>query len=304
MDDNVKEIAGLYPMRVVSRLTGLTADTIRVWERRYAAVEPDRTQGNKRRYSGAEVRRLVLLRRATELGHSIGEVARLRDEELRRIIGQTSPDVRTQASLYAAIVEDYFQAIFDYDVQRAESVLTRTAAILPPMTLTLEVIVPLMRQVGEAWRSGRLRISHEHIISGQLRSLIGTLLRHVEPGAGAPRLIVATPPGHLHEFGAIIGAFIAASRGFEPIYLGPHVPLADIADAAEQSGASLVILSIVRDCEAAEQESLIEGLKSLAKEREVWLGIPEGNGLAKAALPVKVMHRYEDLDRALSERAG
>jgi methanogenic corrinoid protein MtbC1 len=303
MDDNVKEIAGLYPMRVVSRLTGLTADTIRVWERRYAAVEPDRTQGNKRRYSGAEVRRLVLLRRATELGHSIGQVAGLRDEELRRIIGQTSPDVQTQASLCAAIVEDYFQAIFDYQVQRAESILTRTAAILPPMTLTLEVMVPLMRKVGEAWRSGRLRISHEHIISGQLRSLIGTLLRHLEPVAGAPRVIVATPPGHLHEFGAIIGAFIAASRGFEPIYLGSHMPFPEIADAAEQSGATLIVLSIVRDCEPAERDLLIEGLRSLAAKHEVWLGIPEGNELAKAALPLKVMHRYEDLDVALRTRA-
>ena len=68
----MKELSGLYPMRVVSRLSGLTADTIRVWERRYQAVSPERTGGNKRRYSGSQVRRLVLLRRATELGHSIG----------------------------------------------------------------------------------------------------------------------------------------------------------------------------------------------------------------------------------------
>jgi DNA-binding transcriptional MerR regulator len=304
MTNNVQPITGLYPMRVVSRLTGLTADTIRVWERRYGAVAPDRTEGNKRRYSGGQVRRLVLLRRATELGHSIGQVARLQDEDLRRIIGETGPDVASQSSLYSAIVEDYLGAISAYEVQRAESILSRTAAILPPMTLTLEVIVPLMRRVGEEWRADRLRIPHEHLISAQLRSLLGTLMRHNDPVTGAPRIVVATPPQHLHEFGAIIGAFIAASRGFEPIYLGAHMPFADIAEAAEESGAELVILSVVRDSAPGEHEKLEAGLRMLAERTEVWLGLPEGHDLSSPELPASVFHRYEDLDAALTARGN
>ncbi len=302
MVNNVKEISGLYPMRVVSRLTGLSADTIRVWERRYGAVAPDRTDGNKRRYTGAHVRRLVLLRRATELGHSIGQVVQLPDAELRRLLGESSPDVGSQVSLYAAIVEDYLKAILEYDVRRAESILTRTAAILPPMTLTLEVIVPLMRRVGEAWIADQIRIAHEHIISGQLRSLLGALMRHEQPATGAPRIIVATPPRHLHEFGAIIGAFMAAGRGFEPIYLGTHMPLEEVAEAAEQSGAALVLLSIARDCEPGEAQELIAGISSLAKQHEVWLGIPEHHELSRFPLPVRLLHRYEDLDVALTSQ--
>ena len=297
--NGAQEPNGLYPMRVVSRLTGLTADTIRVWERRYGAVAPDRTEGNKRRYNGSQVRRLVLLRRATELGHSIGQVARLRDEELRRIIGETSPDIGSQVSLYAALVEDYLGAVINFEVQRAESILTRTAAILPPMTLTLEVIVPLMRRVGEAWNAKQLRISHEHIISGQLRSLLGTLMRHTEPKPGAPRILVATPPGHLHEFGAIIGAFMAASRGYEPIYLGTHMPFAEVAEAADQANASVVLLSIARDCEPGEHPSLIAGIEQVARRHEVWVGIPADHDLAKIDLPAKVLHEYEQLDSLL-----
>ena len=301
MTSTAEEANGLYPMRVVSRLTGLTADTIRVWERRYGAVDPDRTEGNKRRYNGSHVRRLVLLRRATELGHSIGQVARLRDEDLRRIIGETSPDIGSQVSLYAALVEDYIGAVFNYEVQRAESILTRTAAILPPMTLTLEVIVPLMRRVGELWIAGQLRIAHEHIISGQLRSLLGTLMRHTEPVKGAPRIIVATPPGHFHEFGAIIGAFMAASRGYEPIYLGAHMPYDEISEAANQAQASFVLLSIARDCEPGEQTSLISGIETIARKHETWLGIPENHELAGCNLPAKFLYRYEDLDTLLKQ---
>jgi methanogenic corrinoid protein MtbC1 len=286
-------------MRVVSRLTGLTADTIRVWERRYQAVTPERTGGNKRRYSGGQVRRLVLLRRATELGHSIGQVAQLQDEELRRIIGETSADTLSHTSICNAVIEDYLSAIFRFDVQGAESILNRTASIIPPMKLTLEMLVPLMRRVGEAWHAGRLKIYHEHIISGQLRSLLGTLMRHVEPEVGAPRMIVATPPGHLHEFGAIIGAFMAASRGFEPIYLGANMPFSSIADAARESGAPLVLMSIARDSNDIERKSLETALTALGREHEVWLGIPEDHAVFRDQSPISLFHQYDELDRAL-----
>jgi DNA-binding transcriptional MerR regulator len=286
-------------MRVVSRLTGLTADTIRVWERRYQAVRPERTGGNKRRYSGGQVRRLVLLRRATELGHSIGQVAQLQDSELCRIIGETSMASTSHASLYDAIIDDYLQSIFAFEVQNAESILTRTAAIVPPMRLTLEVIVPLLRRVGAAWHDGELKISHEHIISGQLRNVLGTLIRHVEPMAGAPRIIVTTPPGHLHEFGAMIGAFMAASRELEPVYLGANTPFSEIEDAATQSRSKLILLSIARDCGLRERESLLQGLEALSQNHEVWLGLPERHQLNTHNATVRFFHAYEELDRAL-----
>ncbi len=297
--ENVKELSGVYPMRVVSRLTGLTADTIRVWERRYQAVTPERTGGNKRRYSGGQVRRLVLLRRATELGHSIGQVARLQDEELRGIIGETNTAAASTDSIYNAIIEDYMAAVFRFDVNGAQAILNRTAAIIPPMKLTLEVLVPLMRRVGEEWHAGRLKIYHEHIISGQLRSLLGTLMRHVEPDIGAPRIIVATPPGHLHEFGAIIGAFMAASRGFEPIYLGPNMPFDSIAEAARESNSKLVLMSIARDNSELERKTLERDLTALAEKHEVWLGIPDRHTLFRAGSPVSLFHQYDELDRAL-----
>ena len=170
------------------------------------------------------------------------------------------------------------------------------------MTLTLEVIVPLMRRVGEAWNSDQLRISHEHIISGQLRSLLGALMRHTDPVSGAPRVIVGTPPDHLHEFGAIIGAFMAASRGFEPIYLGTHMPFEEIAEAADQSGAGLIILSIARDCDPKERQALTAGIERLAEGREVWLGLPEGHALSTQRLSARIMHHYEELDAALTRR--
>ena len=72
----------VFPMRVVTRMTGLSADVVRAWERRYGAIEPGRTDGNARRYSHADIARLTRLRDAVSQGHSIGEVSRLSNEAL------------------------------------------------------------------------------------------------------------------------------------------------------------------------------------------------------------------------------
>jgi DNA-binding transcriptional MerR regulator len=68
----------LYPIRAVAKLTGLSIDTLRAWERRYAAVEPQRDDRG-RLYSETDVRRLHLLRAAVERGHAIGRLATLSD---------------------------------------------------------------------------------------------------------------------------------------------------------------------------------------------------------------------------------
>lgn len=174
------------------------------------------------------------------------------------------------------------------------------------MTLTREVIVPLMRRVGEAWNADQLRIAHEHIISGQLRSLLGTLMRHEQPPAGLRESSSRPLPVTCTSLAPSSAPSWPAGRGFEPIYLGTHMPLDEVAEAAEQSGAVLVLLSIAlsiaRDCEPGEAHQLIAGLSSLAKQHEVWLGIPEQRELSRSPLPARLFHRYEDLDVALTSQ--
>ena len=77
---------GLYPMRAVVQLTGLKAETIRAWQRRYKAVVPRRSQGNARRFTMEDVRRLALLREAIRAGHAISEIARLEEDQLLQIV--------------------------------------------------------------------------------------------------------------------------------------------------------------------------------------------------------------------------
>ncbi|MEM9293668.1 MAG: MerR family transcriptional regulator, partial [Acidobacteriota bacterium] len=77
----------LHPIRVVARRTGLKTDLIRAWERRYGAIEPQRTAGRHRSYSEEDIHRLLLLRQATESGFPIGQVAQLPTADLEDLVG-------------------------------------------------------------------------------------------------------------------------------------------------------------------------------------------------------------------------
>ncbi len=305
------EADGLYPMRVVARLTGLSPHTIRVWERRYEAVVPQRTSGNTRRYSATDVRKLSLLREVTELGFPIREVAGLDIEALDALVereqrgggvtGEEPDDIRDDRR---RMIERYLERIGHFELHRSMQILSRAAAFLDPQAFILDVALPVMREAGGRWETGDFSVAHEHAITAQMRGVLDGLVRHAMPLPGAPQIVLATPSGHLHEFGILGGAQLAASRGFEPIYLGADVPEDDILAALEGSKADLVLLALLVDMDAGELRRLDDLLSTLSDKAEVWVGSPPDHPAAGRVETVRYFSRFEDLDLALTERAA
>ena len=88
-----------HPIAIVAERTGLTQDVIRVWERRYGAVDPARGKGGQRLYTDADVERLHLLNRASDAGRSIGQIAKLPPSDLARMVDEVAPNARTSPSM-------------------------------------------------------------------------------------------------------------------------------------------------------------------------------------------------------------
>lgn len=305
-----KPSEGLYPMRAVTRMTGLTSHTIRVWERRYQAVVPHRTAGNTRRYSAEDVHKLTLLHKATELGYPIREVARHDATALEDLIQQERsvdcsvelPQVERDDP-YALIRAEYLARIEAFDHYRALETLSRAAALLSSADLVFQVLLPILRETGDRWEAGTFTVAHEHAVSAQTRGLLDTLMRLAAPQAGAPRMVVATPATHLHEFGVLAAAHLAVARGFEPVYLGPDVPDVDLLDAVSRSKAALVLLSVERSMDPSESRSFDDLLQRLCERCEVWVGSPPEHSARDRVEGVRYFHRFEDLDLALTRRA-
>jgi DNA-binding transcriptional MerR regulator/methylmalonyl-CoA mutase cobalamin-binding subunit len=253
--------AGDHPIGVAAERTGLSPEVLRVWERRYRAVEPIRTDGGQRLYSDADLERLRLLSQATAAGRSISRIAGLPvaelaklvrdDEDARRRLGVHEAARRTPAATdVPSEVAEAGARARALDGPGLERVLRRSAALRGVTSFLDRVATPLSVLVGEEREAGQ---DHAHGAPGAERLMAVTLRRVIEGimpalvvASDAPNLLAATPAGDRHEIEAVMAAAVAAAEGWRVTYLGPGVPATDIAAAAASTSARAVSVTVPR----------------------------------------------------------
>jgi MerR family transcriptional regulator, light-induced transcriptional regulator len=244
-----------HPIGVVSDQTGLSPDVIRVWERRYGVVTPERDEGGRRLYTDEDLARLRLLARATSGGRSIGQVAELGAAELAELVrsdeagrhGLARRPAPVSAGEAARVVERGLARTRALDGGGLEWELRRASTVLELPTFLEEVVAPLFVRIGEEWHGGRMSVAQEHLASRAASAVLGGLVGLAGAGvdADAPVVVVATPAGDRHEIGALLVAAEAVTRGWRVAYLGADLPAAEIVGAARDTGARCVALSLV-----------------------------------------------------------
>ncbi|MGD9241063.1 MAG: MerR family transcriptional regulator, partial [Desulfobacterales bacterium] len=200
------KIRYVYPIRYVAQQTGLSTHVIRVWEKRYQAVVPKRTESNRRMFSGMDIERLKMLRTAVRIGHSISQIAGLPAEELVQLVKLDVADAskvftaRESGSLDATYFYDQsLSTVLNFDAKGLESVLDRAAVHLSKMELIKAVIEPLCQKIGELWAQGELKVINEHMTTTVIRSFLWNLLRSAQVSETSPKIVIATPAGHQHD---------------------------------------------------------------------------------------------------------
>ncbi len=243
-----------HPIKVVARRTGLSQHVIRVWEKRYNAVEPCRTDTNRRLYSDAEIERLHLLCQLTQAGHAISQIARLPLDRLQALAQQCTPPASSNTSGAPAAaapasndqyVEEAMAAIRALDHAALDNVLHRAAVELGHQGLLQKFVVPLTSRIGLDWETGVIKVAHEHFASSALCTFLHNSAKPFALPDSAPVIIVATPAGQIHELGAVLVAAAATNKGWRVTYLGTNLPAHEITGAVLQSKARAVALSVV-----------------------------------------------------------
>ena len=293
-DTSQSEANAPYSVGAAVRVTGISEDTLRAWERRYSAIEPVRTGGGTRRYTQEHVDRLLLLKRAVDGGHRIGAIAGLPDDELRGLI-EPRVDVR------AVPLDDILAAAERFESREVERQLALQFSALGPEEFAHRVARPLLREIGERWERGEISPAVEHLASSITRSLLALALRERQAPTRAGAIVLATPAGERHEFGLLIASLLAAAEGYEVIHLGTDLPAEEIALAASRSGANLVILAV----NGLDRESVAKELERirgcLETSTELWIGGPPAL-LPEHLAGVQIFPSFEELQQDLRAR--
>lgn len=272
-----------YPLRSAARLTGLSPELLRAWERRHRVVEPARTPGGTRRYRASDLERLRLLKAAIDAGHRIGALAGLSNAELEQLGIATEAAPRDRlAEILAAL-----------DGAEAHRLLALQLSALGAVAFARDLAMPLAREIGERWAGQRMRIASEHLATAVLRTLLGSALLPSATSLRGPRVVFATLAGERHELGLLMATLAAMGAGADPVYLGPEVPVEDLRDAVLRSSAAALALSIA----AAPASEVLAALRaSLPANVHLWVG---GAGARALALLGGVDHleRLEQLEQ-------
>jgi DNA-binding transcriptional MerR regulator/methylmalonyl-CoA mutase cobalamin-binding subunit len=287
----------------VERETGLSKDTLRVWERRYGFPQPGRDQFGERAYPAEQVARLRSIKRLLDVGHRPSQVVKL--------------DVQALAALSAALPAssvpspnptspDEIRALFDtlrsHDVRALSRRLNQTQARLGLGRFITEVVTPLTTMVGDAWMRGQLQVYEEHAYTEALQTSLRTALSSLaEPNPMTrPRIMLATLSGEMHGLGLLMAEAILLLEGAHCTPLGTQLPLWDVVQAAHAFHSDIVVLAFTAAASAsATQEALADLRAKLPEPVEIWVGGAHSVLSRKALAGVRVLNALGDLPSEL-----
>lgn len=258
----------------VERDTGLSKDTLRIWERRYGFPQPGRDTNGERVYPADQVARLHLIKRLMDAGHRPGKLLPLGQPELERLAAGAAPRTALTSDQSALL-----EALRACDTRRLRDALTHELMRQGLQRFVLETVPGINEAVGEAWMRGELAIHEEHLYSEQVQNILRHAISVLPLRGERPRVLLTSLPGEQHSLGLLMVEALLAAEGAECIALGIETPIPDVARAAAAHAAEVVALSF----SAAYPVALaVDGLREL-RERvpaaiAIWAG---GAGIAR-----------------------
>lgn len=233
----------LASIAAIERDTGLSKDTLRVWERRYGFPAPLRS-GGERAYPAEQAAKLRLLKRLVDAGHRPGRIVGLGLAELEALAEASAAAMRP-AALADDEVHDCLERLKSHDLSGLRRELGRACAQRGLARFVTELVAPLNTQVGDAWMRGQIAVFEEHAYTECLQAVLRAAIdRLPEVRAGArPRVLLTTLPGELHGLGLLMAQALLALDGAECVSLGVATPLWDIVLAVRAHRVDIVALS-------------------------------------------------------------
>jgi DNA-binding transcriptional MerR regulator/methylmalonyl-CoA mutase cobalamin-binding subunit len=243
----------VYNLSAVLRETGLKADLVRAWERRYDLPKPQRSQGGHRLYSQYDIEILKWLREKQAQGLSISNAVELWRSLERG--GQDPLELKKEGSEVVRVFEagdggtifalrqNWIKACTEFDSSVAEDALNHAFAAHPVEMVVTEVLQKGLREIGQGWQAGEFSVQQEHFASSLAERRLQTLLTLTPPPTRPQTILLGCPPDELHSLPVTILDLFLRRKGFNVIYLGANIPLDQLVATSINLRPGLIILA-------------------------------------------------------------
>lgn len=246
----------IYNLKAVMKEVGISAATLRAWERRYHLPEPQRSAGGHRLYSRQDIEMLKWLVARQDEGLSIShaiEMWKAQQSTRQELAGQVLAPMESMSmgeAMLDELREQWVTACSAFDDQSANHILDQAFALAAPEVICSEVLQKGLAQVGDGWYSGTVSVQQEHFATAIAIRRINSLLAAVTAPTRRECILVACPPGEEHSFVLLMLTYLLRRRGWNVVHLGADVPLKDL-DATIQQTRPAMVLSAAQSLDGA-----------------------------------------------------
>lgn len=219
--NNVKQN---FSIKDLENLCGVKAHTIRIWEKRYNLLTPDRTDTNIRTYSLKSLQKLLNVTYLVNSGYKISRVSKLNEEEINEYVRRIVSDNSTKNQA----INSFKIAMLNYDL---ELFLGTYEQLLDRRTfrqIFVDIFIPLLTEIGLLWQTNTISPSHEHFITNLIKQKLLINIEKLQYSKATKKdkaFILYLPENEIHELGLLYINYEILLKGYKAIYLGPSIPL-------------------------------------------------------------------------------
>jgi MerR family transcriptional regulator, light-induced transcriptional regulator len=260
LQNNTKPI---YPLQYVTEETGVKADTLRAWERRYGLPNPSRSAGGQRLYSEQDIKIIQWLLMQKKSGKRISQAVTLWKEREERSpnppfnpteksIGTTEKTANERENQVLTDTKlEWMQSCLEFNEFKAEQVLFQAFSLFPMETVCTQILQAGLSEIGSLWHRGEVSIQQEHFATQLAVRRMNTLISSAPLPLHTETIIIACPEGEQHTFSALMLTLFLRYRGWNVVYLGANLPNSEIRDVIATIQPNLVVMIAMRLATAA-----------------------------------------------------
>jgi len=250
----------IYSIKDLEQLTGIKAHTIRMWEKRYNVVTPERTDTNIRHYNEEQLKRLLNISLLNKNGQKISKLATLSDSELCSEVNK----LNAECSDKSLQINQLVKAMINLDENEFTHTLNKFIVKNGFEETLIEVVCPFLQQLGVLWMTGSISPLCKYFVSTILKQKIYAAYDKIliSPNKNAQTIVFALNEKEYHELSLLIGNYIAKRLGYRTVYVGQAVPYSNLCEIIERSKCEIFVTNFISPQDKKHIENYLKKLST------------------------------------------
>ncbi len=291
----------LFLISQLQQFSGIKAHTIRMWEQRYNALTPNRSEGNTRYYDNTQLKRLLNIVSLMEMGHKVSKLSSMSDEELFDLLDVVLKNNTSVDDPMEYFIAQLIAAGISYDESHFDKILSHCLLRFGMKGSYVKVIYPMLVRVGLMWATDEMPQTQEHFISNLIRQKLFSAIDSLPPAKSVNNSwLLFLPENEFHEIGLLFANYLIRLAGYKVIYLGSNVPFETLINAVQEiDPVNLLFFLVHHDVTKDSQEYLTKLMEKFNHQNIYLSGNVKLISQLKVAKNIKWIMSVDELEEQL-----